>query len=226
VSYNEIKVGRKVEKLEFQFKVKKLTLPIHPVNPATGSLESRQSPCSLASLLLPIETELSAATKELIDKYHTEKGLDFVEISIDYAKNHAKTNFDKYLSDTLVNGWAEVELKKISAKKADDQAKIKVLKQAHDKKQKALAQYNLNKSLIEHEWNKLVDKEKLVYTEYANDILQSHKHLLNLFDNLQLTLPLSIYAISNHKKYNEIQESYLRDYLNINLNIEKVIPPG
>lgn len=215
VEYNEIKIGRKVEKLEFIFEIKKnkklapkLTEPMIIENSAASSNTGNN-----------LTDGLSQNTKLLIAKYEIEKGQDYVEASIVYAKKNAKSNLDKYLSDTLTKGWAEVEMKKLSNKKVSTLQKIDNIKLDKIKKNKQKEQENLNKSIIEHEWSKLIDKDKLNYVNYSKFILQKQSAKLGVFSNVEESLPLCIYAVTNQQTYDRALEGYITTVLNISLNI-------
>ena len=83
VDYKEIKFGRKVEKLEFTFELKKSQLPVVKIEPS-NDVEKINSQVSNSISL--IDSELSGQTKSLISQYVKEKGQDYVEASIAYAK--------------------------------------------------------------------------------------------------------------------------------------------
>jgi plasmid replication initiation protein len=80
VKYNEIKSGRKVDKLEFIFELKKTQ------SSTTKQVDVINENDEILNTYSPIESELSNQTKELIIQYTRDKGLDYVEASIDYAK--------------------------------------------------------------------------------------------------------------------------------------------
>jgi hypothetical protein len=138
-------------------------------------------------------------------------------------KKNAKSNLDKYLSDTLTKGWAEVDVKKLQTKKTNTAQKVQSVKQEQNKKNQQKEIDNLNKSNIEHEWNKLSDKDKLNYVDYANYIFSKQNSKLSRFSSVEELLPLCIYAITNQKTYDRILESYIVNALNISLNINDYI---
>ncbi len=222
VEYNEIKFGRKVEKIDFIFDIKKklITNKTISLNESGDDNIYSSKPKSdnlldLSNLLGTIMDKISSDTKQIISKYYEEKGEDYVKASIKYAQKNSKTNIDKYLKDTLSNGWAEIELNKL----ASQNAKKNAIKQTETKKLIEKDQEKFNKLLIEQEWSKLSDTDKQQYIEYANSIRATHKEPLKVFNNLEYSLPLSIYAVSNKKTYDKIQESYMQKLLKINLKV-------
>ena len=215
VTYNEIKIGRSVSKLEFNFDVKRVQASNMDKNSQIRALNYSE----VTEFLKPIESELSTQTKELLSKYLREKGTEYIDACICYAKRNAKTNFDKYLADTLTNGWAEVEIKKSKAKKATETAKVVTVKKESDKKKMEKEQENLAKSEIEHMWSKLLDFEKQPYLSYSEFILNKYASKLTSLPTLDQRLPLCIYAVSNNKFYDRTLELYLKNMLNISLNI-------
>ena len=219
VQYNEIKIGRRVEKIEFTFELKK-----------SENLETKQidiintvSNTEVNYINEEFVNELSTQTKDLILRYNFEKGNDYVDACIIYAKRNAKTNFDKYLADTLTNGWAEVEIKKSKAKKANETAKVMIVKNESEKKRLEKEQENLAKSEIEHMWSKLLDSEKHNYLKYTDFILNKYASKLTSLPALDQRLPLCIYAVSNDKFYDRTLELYIKNMLNISLNINNFI---
>jgi plasmid replication initiation protein len=234
VEFNEVKFGKKVEKLEFTFNLKRQMLTNKLSHSSTnesptidGSLDSNVVTLNgMQDLISGIDSEISSITKQLIARYFKDKGISYVQASIEYAKKNSKTNFDKYLSDTLNNGWAEVEVKKITNKKAKDSAKNLAIKQEQDKKQQEKEQDNLNRSLIEHEWNKLLDADKVHYVDYAKFIISKHNKKLSSFTTIEQSLPLCIYAVSNQKFYDRVLEGYVKNILNLSLNINDLLIPN
>ena len=229
VDFNEIKLGRKVDKIEFNFVVKNPSLPIiesiksKELKPIKSEAIELPLPNILEQLLLSIESELSVTTKELILKYYNDKGSDYVAMSIDYAKKQAKTNLDKYLNDTLVKGWAEVKVQKIIAKKIQDKVKVSGIKREQDKKQLEKEQDNLNKVVIEQLWNNLDDSEKAHYACYANYIFNKYGKKLTSFSSAAQILPLSVYAVSHEKSYDRFLESYVQNFLKVALSINNLM---
>ena len=204
VKYNEIKLGRKVEKLEFIFELKKVQLSkINQVDVIDASSNSKNN--DVLNISSVIESELSTQTRSLITKFIQEKGADYVEASITYAKKNAKANLDKYLSDTLIKGWAEVEVKKLQTKKTNTAQKVQAVKQEQNQKHQQKEIDNLNKSNIEHEWSKLLDKDKLL-----NDETPFVQHVKHFLDDQQCK-SLNIKSPYDTGK-TQLLKSILRDY--------------
>ncbi len=230
VSYTEIKFGRKIGKIDFNFEIRNQrpqTKMLHAKNIIEESFSSvildemNINLPNIDKLLGMIANQVSSATKQLILRSYTEKGPDYIEASIRYVKKHAKTNIDKYLSDTLINGWAEVEVKKLADNNNKEQAKVTLLKQKEAKSKLDKEQDALNKTMLECDWNQLPAADKLRYTDYAKHILQNHQQALHVFENLEHTLPLSIFAVTNQKYYDKMKERYIKDYLQIVLDLNQ-----
>lgn len=142
VTFNEIKFGRKVEKIKFEMGIQ--NKPIHPdfIDKDTlvidvkqlAIIENAELP-GIDKLLSGIESELSDKTKKLIAKVYKENGVEYVEASIKYATKHSKSNFDKYLHDTLTNGWAEADFQKTIIKKIKTKEATELKKKQQVKKQ-------------------------------------------------------------------------------------------
>ena len=220
VSYREIKLGRKVYKLKFLFEVKNnQTLK----NPYQDEAIDITNDTIISRLTNELEMELSSQTKDLISKYQKEKGVEYVDASISYAKINAKTNFDKYLADTLTKGWAEVEIKKQIIRKNQVFEKVAANKQVNLKKEQDKEQDKLNKSIIQDKWNNLDDEEKVNYFDYANSILIKYTYKLINFSQAKQYLPLCIYAVSNQTSYDRLLELYVEQVLKVSLNINKQV---
>jgi hypothetical protein len=127
------------------------------------------------------------------------------------------------LADTLTNGWAEVEIKKSKAKKDTKTAKVMTINNESEKKRLEKEQENLAKSEIEHEWSKLLDSEKQNYLNYTDFILNKYAPKLTSLPALDQRLPLCIYAVSNDKFYDRSLELYMKNMLNISLNINNFV---
>jgi len=111
VEYSEIKLGRKVEKLEFKFFVKKdILIKNEPTQSIEASFEVNEYIVKIETLLGNISNAVSDKVKVILSNLVSKKGIDFVECSINYAKKNAKTNFEKYLLDTIENNWAEADI--------------------------------------------------------------------------------------------------------------------
>lgn len=219
VTYKEIKLGRKVVELEFTFELKQIECSEIKSIKLAEDINS-------SSYVFSAETgvdELSAQTKNLISKYSQEKGDEYVEACINYAKRNAKSNLDKYLADTLTKGWADLEIKKAKNKKKNAIAKVEKVKIEENKKKQEKEQENLAKSELEHEWNKLLDSEKQNFIDYSNFIIKKHNSKLTTFADLDQKLPLSIFAVTNNKFYDRSLEGYIKHIINISLNLNNFI---
>ncbi len=216
VKYKEIKYGRKVEKLEFTFELKKLQLPT--VNIAE-TIDTSDVNSDCLNVISHIESELSTQTKALISKLTQEKGVDYVNASIEYAKKHAKSNLDKYLSDTLTKGWAEVEISKQKAKKTLSVKTREIKSNVEVERQKQIEHDNMNRSEIEHLFLKLTDSEQVKYIDLSSTIHDKHKSKLEKMHCSADNLKLSVFAISNNRSYNKVIESYITSVLKMSLNV-------
>lgn len=219
VEYSEIKFGRRIDKLEFIFEIKKVTANVLEQAMYNADLSNIINISELGGLVLSIEGSVSSVTKKIISEYYMDKGVDYVEASIVYAKKNAKTNFDKYLVDTLKKGWAEFEVRKtLTNKNLKSEKMIKKTQKSQEREQD-----NLNKSRIEHEWNKLLDSDKVSYANYADYILRNYSNRLSNFNTDNQSLVLCIYATTNNKSYDRVLESYIKNILNVSLNINDTI---
>ena len=134
-------------------------------------------------------------------------------------KKNAKSNLDKYLSDTLTKGWAEVEVKKTSLKKVKDIEKSTSVKAVQDKKQQERLEENLNKSENEHLYSKLPEAEKSKYLALAQNVVKKHATNLQKMNCDEETLAYSVFAVSNDRYYNKSIEMYISQMLNKSLNV-------
>lgn len=217
VSYKEIKFGRKVDKIEFLF-----TPQNNPVHPEFLSENDSNDILDIEGLLGEFSSKISSVTKQMLIKYMEIKNLDYVESSISYAKINAKTNFDKYLSDTLENGWAEVEMKKILSLKARKKKEKEIKIQENVEKSTITETEKRNKAAVENEWNDLSDIDRFKYNECSLKILGQYKEKLEVFNDIINILPLCIYAVNNKKSYMPQIENYIKRILNLNLEIADI----
>jgi plasmid replication initiation protein len=219
VEYKEIKFGRKVEKIEFTFELKKLQLPVIKQVKDIDTTSNSSVIEAPINIINHIESELSTQTRSLITKFIQEKGTDYVEASITYAKKNAKSNLDKYLSDTLTNGWAEVEMHKQKSKKQLSLKTREINNNVEAERQKQIELDNMNRSEIEHLFLKLTDSEQVKYIDLSNTIHNKHKSKLEKMSCSTDNLKLSVFAISNNRSYNKIIESYITSVLRMSLNV-------
>ena len=231
VTFNEIKLGRSVDKIEFHFKLK--DKPIHSdfidKEMKTIDLKLKESNSvivvsensDLETLLMDIKSKLSEKTRKLINKTHKDKGIDFVEASIKYATKNAKSNFDKYLYDTLTNNWAEVELQKILDKKINTQKQLQISRQKQKEQEDKLQSHQQNITKIRFEWNNLTQSQRELYTCHANNILKKHNQKLSIFTNILEDLPICCYAVSQNKSYDLTIEGFCKNVLNLHLSVNQ-----
>lgn len=225
VEYTEIKFSRKIIEIEFIFGIKSSRSLAGPCSDnateVSANLVKDEVPNSAtaAQILGSIEPEISLATKHQLLKLYQDKGAEYIETSIVYARKNAKTNFDKYLSDTLSHGWAEVELKKNIQQKIKTTEKTQAIKQKQAKKDQTTAQVNLNKVIIDQEWQNLAVADQADYLSYASFILEKYSQKFSNFTRIREVLPLCIYAVSSGKCYDQILESYVKNFLGLALDI-------
>lgn len=217
VAYSEIKFGRKVEVIEFKFNLKKGELIKNELTESI-EIESSINKCDEVEMLLGNKSDdVSDKTKLILNKLIPKKGLVFVECSINYAKKNAKSNFEKYLLDTIGNNWAEVEIQKLESKRQAEEIDKQKKQAKLDAKNKELELENANKSEIEHLFIKLTDSEQLKYTDLANNILS--KDAAKLKHITVEALSYSIFAVSNGKYYDRKSEVFISKFLKRSLNV-------
>lgn len=208
VKYQEIRVKRKIESIEFSFSVRssKLSFP---------EAIDLKSPEGEAFELGELVNALSSTTKNVISEYLKSKGKNYVEASILYAKKNATSNLDKYLKDTLKNGWAEVELKKlemIEKKKLIEQNALIENEKRKKVEEKILALEQSKKKKIKEEWDSLSNDEQSLYLEYTNTILAAHSDKKS-FINPGEKLIYCVYAVTNNKSYDKKIEDFCNKYI-------------
>lgn len=171
VAYNEYKIGKKVESLEFIIKSKHKIIEIADNLDESNDdgIEDKSRAITSENLdiiIQNIKSKITSKTHQLLIDYNASHGLLYVENSIKYAKKHAKTNFDKYLKDTLSNNWAEAMVAEAEQKhKRNDlftQAEARVESDRNDKHKKI-------KQTALDEYNKLSAKEQ---TKLAAELIQ------------------------------------------------------
>lgn len=224
VTFNEIKLGRSVDKIEFHFKLK--DKPIHP-----DFIDKKLEIIDLKSKLILNTTQtpeldtilsnikLSEKTRKLANKIHKDKGIEFVEASIKYATKNAKSNLDKYLYDTLTNNWAEVELQNILDKKTTERKHLQISRQKQKEQEDKLLIHQQNIAIIKSEWNNLTQSQQELYTCHANNILKKYNQKLRIFTNILEDLPICCYAVTHNKSYDLTIEGFCKNVLHLNLNV-------
>lgn len=215
ISLDEIKIGRKVHTLEFNFRIqdKPKKIPIVIIK-QEFIIENKK----INELIKDIEIELSAKTKELILEKFELHGIEYIEASINYANNNAKSNIDKYLYDTLINGWAEIEHNKIIQQNMQKIKEEKQKKQEHLEKINQEKIKNEQKNIILAAWEDLSIDEHLKYINHAEDLLGRYNNILGHLINNTSELAICCFAITNNKSYNRILEGYC-NFQGINLLI-------
>ncbi len=226
VTFNEIKFGRKVEKIKFEMKLQ--NKPIHPdfIDKETLVIDVKQLSIienpelsGIDKLLSGIESELSDKTKKLIAKVYKENGVEYVEASIKYATKHSKSNLDKYLHDTLVNRWADVEVQKILNKKTEEQKQLQIAKQKQQESNAKLQANEQKKLMIVVEWNNLTNEQQEKYTKYATNLINIYNQKLKIFPTIVEDLPICCFAVSQNKSYNLSIEGFCKTLLNEVLHV-------
>ncbi|WP_243374514.1 replication initiation protein [Geotalea sp. SG265] len=100
--------GGRVQSIKFTVKAK-----------SKAEIETDNTLDTLIALLPPVYQQQETVRKMLAAclKEKGEKGPEYVESNIKYALKNSKTNFKKYLKDSLTNDWAEdTRLKEVAAK--------------------------------------------------------------------------------------------------------------
>lgn len=218
VEYQELKIGRKVEKLEFKFYVKKGTLiKNESSNIIDVSARVNEDFTNIETLLGNKSSDVSDKTKVTLSNLISKQGIVFVECSILYAKKNAKTNFEKYLMDTIENNWAEVDIQKLELKRQAEEIEKKNKQAAIEEKNKQIELENTNKSEIEHLFIKLTDSEQTKYLDLANHILKKYSAKLSYCD--AETLSYSVFAVSHGRYYDRKIETYISKLLNQSLDV-------
>lgn len=219
VEYSELKLGRKVDKLEFKFYVNKEELIKNKASNITET--ANKDFFQIETLLGNKSNDVSDKTKSILNKLIPKKGLVFVECSIEYAKKNATTNFEKYLLDAIKNNWAEVDIQKLESKRQAEEIDKQKRQAALDVKNKELELENANKSEIEHLFLKLTDSELNKYSTLATNIL--NKNAAKLKHSTVESLSYSIFAVTNGRYYDKKTEIFISKFLNTSLNINDYI---
>ncbi len=105
-TYEEIKTGRKVTHIKF----------IITDNPNSGKKlkDSDKQSTTPETVVLRVPNEVKGSLKQVtnellreINRYITERGLEYVMSNIEYANKHAKDNYIGYLLNALKDDWAK-----------------------------------------------------------------------------------------------------------------------
>jgi plasmid replication initiation protein len=212
ISFDEIKMGRSVDRLEFNFSMQDKPKKSTPfmIKPEI-IIENKK----ISELIKDIEIELSTKTKELIVKMFQLNGVEYIEASINYAKKNAKSNIDKYLNDTLNNNWAEIEFNRITEKKDKQNQEQQLINQQIEEKEQKLRKEQEVKLFLEDMWQNLTSEEKTNYITQSNELINKYEQLTRYFDEIDRKLPICLFAIANNTSYDRMLEGYCKNILNI-----------
>jgi len=201
VECKDLKLGRKVDKLEFSINLKKQIQIIE--------VEQIKSNDTFLDNL-----NISDKSTNILREYISTRGEIFVQSSIEYAKKNAKTNFEKYLLDTLENNWVDGIIQKNEKQTMIEVTKKNELKIKQKEKLKEIADLNSKKSIIENAFYKLKAQEQEQFYKLAQDILSKYSNKLGKFNTD--CLHYCIYAMKNNQSYDYHLELYLKNILDIN----------
>lgn len=217
----EIKLGRKVDRLEFKFSLKDKTNQRLPEkNDKILQINDNVDCKNIINNTLDRHiNEISENTYNTIINSYNTYGEIFVIASINYAKKNSKANFDKYLLETLNNKWAELEVKKINIKKAELSQKAKQKTETEEKLKHNKLLENANKSEIEHLFMRLSLCEQNKFEDMAIQIFKRHEHKLIKLNTSANSIKYSIFAVSNDRFYNKTLEKFITAVLNTQIDI-------
>lgn len=176
---------------------------------------------NIIEIIDPILSKITDETKKLLNEYYLSKGKVYIEASIEYANTKSKTNYNKYLHDTLKNEWALSLIEKYKNREAKQQKEAQKIHTEIDKKKQKEQQEQVNQQLIENEYYKLDSLFQDKYESHANSILQNHGiKLIQIFgESLEDKLKFCAYAVSNDKSYDKTIELFILNMCKANLNI-------
>lgn len=237
VEYVEVKLGRKVSSIDFSFTLKsKVIKEVITIENTVDSetiidtvIESKDNELSHIEILLGDKAYLVAEkSKKMLHKLLIEKGEDYIVCSINYAIKNAKTNFEKYLLDTIKNNWAEKEVIQLQFDRIqEEKAKQKLADEKKAKEAELLAKkleeetQKLNQLQIELAFKQLSNNEA---DEYMNFTTIIYNKFANKFKDCECSLEqlaLSVFAVSTGKSYNSKLEYYAKRGLNVSLNMNE-----
>ena len=228
VDYNEIKVGRKVEELEFIFKINNKKLVIaEPHTPSkkepifesiidvTPIIESDKSGLTnIEKLISGILYKITKPTIKLLNKYYEEKGEDYIIASINYAEENSKTNFDKYLQDTLKKEWCGLKLIQLAENKvAENKSKIE-LEQLTLKKEKQNELRKIEIEKIKNEFlNFSIEVRTAIFSELISRVSKTCPEKMDEILAKQEEYTIAFWAIQNNIKYDGTFQLHLKTWL-------------
>ncbi|MDQ5921379.1 MAG: hypothetical protein QG673_1437 [Pseudomonadota bacterium] len=176
---------------------------------------------NIIGIIEPILSKITDETKKLLNEYYLAKGKVCIEASIEYANTKAKTNYNKYLQDTLKNEWALSLIEKYKNREAKQQKEAQKVNTEIYKKKQEEQQEQINQQLIENEYYKLDSLVQDKYEIHANSVLQNHGvKLIQIFgESLKDKLKFCVYAVSTDKNYDKTIELFISNMYKINLDI-------
>jgi len=224
VSYEEEKIGRKVDKLEFKFKINKdkvfddnLLLSEKIIDIEATSVNGGQELNRVDKIIANISSKISISTKKIIKDIYTTRGEDYLIASIEYAKENAKTNFDKYLKDTLENDWAVSKLNKIQEKKAVE-VKNQILAETElEEKNKRKEQRKIKQDEIKTKFLALpLEERTIIFSELVSQISKGSPEKMVEVIASQEDFTISFWAIRNNINYSGALQLNLKSWLKLN----------
>ncbi len=106
-NYKEIKSGRKITHLKF-------TITDNPRGGGKKIEDKEKKSVTVESVVLSVPDEIRNSLKQItnellavIEKYISERGIEYVMSNIEYANKNAKDNYVAYLLSALRNDWAK-----------------------------------------------------------------------------------------------------------------------
>ena len=244
VSFNEIKFGRKIHKIEFKFetqlkevhndfKMVEITnienkllsdviIDSNNIKKDTSVISFGLVPDKVIvntmpeALLQTISNKISPITKQILNNFYKDKGKNYITASIEYAEENAKTNFDKYLQDTLKNGWCIAKLNKIQEKieKEVENKQIEektLLQQKKQEEQRQLKQKQIKESFLQLP----LDERNNIVSELVVQISKAVPEKINEILVEQEEYAISFWAIRNNINYNGKLQLSLKSWLRL-----------
>lgn len=176
----------------------------------------------IIAIIEPVLNKIKNETKKLLNEFYLLKGKAYIQASIEYTNLKSKTNYNKYLQDTITQEWAISLIEKYK----NQEARHQKIEQEKLEKQLALEQQNLEeqkqhaeRKLIEHEYYKLSNNIQSMYTNFADSILKKHQDkLVNIFgDKVINELVFCVYAVATNSSYNKILELHIQHSLQVDI---------
>ena len=229
VSYNEIKIGRKINKIEFIFKIKSnkldfesdisyTELKLLPKNKVAETMLVKHEidDNELDSILQTIFNKISPTTKQILNTFYKDKGEQYILASIEYAEENAKTNFDKYLQDTLKNGWCIAKFNKIQQKAEQETKNIQLEQQKQAKQEEQVIQRNIKQAKIKEDFLNLPIEERTEsFSELITQISKAAPDKINEIVTNQEEYTIAYWSIKNKISYNGKLQLSLKAWLQL-----------